>query len=231
MCLFDISDGKLNAYIDKTNIKPGFFSKYKPVAKGALILTDCSISIGTMQLDFSAIKAVSMNQTLTLNKTTFNDGFRPQFVFFDMADGKRYMMDGASSMFLRNEERLRRIAPQVIQLFQAFCFRARAETTKKREAAEQMQQQVAMDAARVEKLKKLVKVSTTLKISQMAQILKLNEADLYDRIVDWADEFGFTIDGELIKFGAGRKDDFINSLDKAFADWDAKGATKEGKLE
>jgi hypothetical protein len=221
----------LNAYIDKTNIKPGFFSKYKPVVKGALVLTKTSLSIETMHLEFSAIKAVTMNQTLTLSKNTFNDGFRPQFVFIDMVDGKKYMMDGASSMFLRNEQRLKQYAPQVIQAVQAFKQQVMVETTKKREVAKQKEQQVTMDAVRVEKLKKLVKVSTSLKITQMTQILKMNEADLYDRIVDWANEFGFTIDGESVKFDAGRKDDFINSLDQAFADWDENGATKEGKLE
>ncbi|HME52564.1 MAG TPA: hypothetical protein VKM55_10125, partial [Candidatus Lokiarchaeia archaeon] len=74
-------------------------------------------------------------------------------------------------------------------------------------------------------------VSTKLKISQMAQILKMSESDLYDHIVDWATDYGFTLDEDVVIFGVGSKDDFIASLDNAFASWDKKTETKEGKLE
>ena len=87
------------------------------------------------------------------------------------------------------------------------------------------------EATRMEKLKKLVKVSERLKISQMAQILAMDEATLYDRIVDWAADYGFTIDEDVVKFGAGRKEDFIAALDGAFQGWDKKVETKEGKLD
>ena len=84
---------------------------------------------------------------------------------------------------------------------------------------------------RVEKLKKLVKVSEKLKISQMAQILNLKEAELYDRIVDWAADFGFTIDEDVVKFSAGRKEDFNAAIDSAFSEWGRKTVTKDGKLD
>ncbi|HME50943.1 MAG TPA: hypothetical protein VKM55_01885 [Candidatus Lokiarchaeia archaeon] len=93
------------------------------------------------------------------------------------------------------------------------------------------QRQAMSEATRMEKLKKLVKVSERLKISQMAQILAMDEATLYDRIVDWAADYGFTIDEDVVKFGAGRKEDFIAALDDAFQGWDKKTETKDGKLE
>jgi len=105
------------------------------------------------------------------------------------------------------------------------------EERQQREADDFRQQQASMEPARLEKLKKLVRVSERLKIAQMAQILKLEEKDLYDRIVDWADQFGFTIDEDVVKFSTGRKDDFIAALDGAFAGWEDKEKNKDGKLE
>ncbi len=95
---------------------------------------------------------------------------------------------------------------------------------------ERQQQQAAMEPARLEKLKKLVRVSKSLTVSQMAQILSLTEKELYERIVDWADQFGFSLDKDTVEFGAGRKDDFIASLDKEFESWGKKDITKEGKI-
>jgi len=89
----------------------------------------------------------------------------------------------------------------------------------------------AVEAARMEKLKKLVKVSEKLRVSQMAQILNMNETALYDRIVDWAAEYGFTLDEDVVKFSGGRKDDFINSLGGAFSDWGEKTVSNEEKHE
>lgn len=89
----------------------------------------------------------------------------------------------------------------------------------------------ALERTAIEKLKKLVQVSKKMNISRMTQILGINEAELNNRIVDWAAEYGFTIDGDFVEFGMGRKDDFIASLKDAFDDWARKTETKEGKLE
>ena len=92
-------------------------------------------------------------------------------------------------------------------------------------------QNVRLEQETIEKLKKLVRVSKKLKISQMAQILSLNEKDLYNRILEWADQFGITIDDDIVEFGSGKKDDFLAALDEAFTDWGKKTETKDGKLE
>ena len=87
------------------------------------------------------------------------------------------------------------------------------------------------EQTRMDKLRKLVQVSKKLKISQMAKILEMSEDDLYPRIVDWAAEYGFTIDEDVVEFTSGRKEDFIKSLNDAFTNWGNKVETKEGKLE
>jgi tetratricopeptide (TPR) repeat protein len=93
-----------------------------------------------------------------------------------------------------------------------------------REKAEQ-------DAVRLEKLKKLVRVSKKLKLDQMASLLGLTVAELNERIVDWADQFGFLLDEDVVEFSNGRKDEFIAALDESFVSWDKKVTTKEGKLD
>ncbi len=105
---------------------------------------------------------------------------------------------------------------------------AQRRKAEEQQAAEaQRQQQAAMEPARLEKLKKLVRVSKSLTVPQMAQILDLTEKELYERIVDWADQFGFTLDKDTVEFGAGHKDDFLAQLDKEFATW---GKSPGGKV-
>lgn len=83
----------------------------------------------------------------------------------------------------------------------------------------------------IEKLKKLIKVSKKLKISQMANLLGIDEQELNRRIMDWADQFGFTINEDIVELDRSRKDDFLTALEGAFTDWNNKAETKEGKLE
>ncbi len=88
----------------------------------------------------------------------------------------------------------------------------------------------AQMGSRLARLKKLVQVSRTLKISQMAQILDMSEKELYQRIIDWAAEYGFTLDQDVVDFGSSKKDSFVAELDKSFAEWGKSAATKAGKV-
>ena len=83
----------------------------------------------------------------------------------------------------------------------------------------------------IEKLKKLVKVSKKLKIAQMANLLGIEEQELNNRLVDWAEQFGFTIDDDVVEFSGGSKDDFLTELDKMYSDWNKKTETQDGKIE
>ncbi len=88
------------------------------------------------------------------------------------------------------------------------------------------QQREAEERQRLDKLKKLIRVSETLQISQVGEYLGLQGQELFNRLVDWAAEFGFTLDQQLVKFGAGRKDDFIAALDKEFMTWSKRTGGK-----
>ncbi len=78
------------------------------------------------------------------------------------------------------------------------------------------------ERGRVEKLKKHVRVSETLEISQIASYLGLAGDEVFRRLVDWAAEFGFTIDRQVVRFGEGKREAFITDLEKAFASWGCK---------
>ncbi len=78
------------------------------------------------------------------------------------------------------------------------------------------------ERGRVEKLKKLVRVSETLEISQIASYLDLAGDEVLRRLVDWAAEFGFTIDRQVVRFGEGKREAFITELEKVFASWGCK---------
>jgi len=82
----------------------------------------------------------------------------------------------------------------------------------------------------VAKLRKIVNVSASLSISQLAELLKVDEAFIWENIVDWAEQFGFIIENDKIMFGKGNTIAFIDELDKKFAEWNEKTRTKEGKI-
>ncbi|MHA1733570.1 MAG: hypothetical protein ACTSU5_16605 [Promethearchaeota archaeon] len=69
------------------------------------------------------------------------------------------------------------------------------------------------------KLQKLVKISSRVKIGDMATMLGMKRDELLERLIDWADELNFMIEEEVVVFDAGRVDDFIERLDEEFAQW------------
>ncbi len=82
------------------------------------------------------------------------------------------------------------------------------------EQQEQLQQQ------RLAKLATIVRVSRRLEVSRMAEVLKMKESDLWDFIFDWAEEFNFKIDKDIIEFDVDKTDDFIATLDSEFKKWE-----------
>lgn len=82
----------------------------------------------------------------------------------------------------------------------------------------------------IEKLKKILKVARRIRQEQVRKILKLDEDAFNERVIDWADEFGFRIDGDfLVIEDAAGVSDFISSLEHEFTTWgtgEAGGGTK-----
>ena len=155
-----------------------------------------------------------------------NNVFQETLVRIQQAqEGRDKIASQAVSRELASREKAAKdkaIADQIVQGKEAVERAGRERAA--REKAEQ-------DATRLDKLKKLVRVSKKLKLDQMASLLGLTVAELNERIVDWADQFGFVLDEDVVEFSNGRKDEFIAALDESFASWDKKAAAKDGKLE
>jgi len=82
------------------------------------------------------------------------------------------------------------------------------------------QQQEQLQQQRLAKLATIVRVSRRLEVSRMAEVLKMKESDLWDFIFDWAEEFNFKIDKDIIEFDVDKTDDFIATLDSEFKKWE-----------
>ncbi len=75
--------------------------------------------------------------------------------------------------------------------------RERAERQQEQERAlQQHHQEIArVESRRTEKLQKLMRVATKLEVAPMAKMLDLSEDQLWDRLADLAEQFGFSING------------------------------------
>ncbi len=84
-----------------------------------------------------------------------------------------------------------------------------------------------IESERIARLKKLVQVSRRLKRVEIGEYLGLKGKELFDRLVDWAAEFGFTLDGEDVDFQGGRVDDFVAELGREFEKWNQTGVSSK----
>ncbi len=97
------------------------------------------------------------------------------------------------------------------------------EETKK----EQVRVKVQLEQGAVEKIRKMLAVSTRLKLDLMQRALGLDADTFSNKIFDWAAEFKFKIDGDYVVIEGGDVTGFISKLDAEFADWSNK---KGGKI-
>ena len=86
-----------------------------------------------------------------------------------------------------------------------------------------------MDQTRIDKLKRLVKISDKIQIERMQKILNVNEDAFNEYILDWAEKFDLRIDGEYVVINKESVDDFISMLDKQFQTWTDKEQNRIGK--
>ncbi len=93
---------------------------------------------------------------------------------------------------------------------------------KKKQAEAQKQ----LEISALEKIRKIVAVSTRLKLEMMQQVLSLDTATFNNKIFDWAAEFKFKIDGDYVVIEGGDVTGFISKLDAEFADWGKKDGKK-----
>ncbi|MEX2684919.1 MAG: hypothetical protein Q6373_025315 [Candidatus Sigynarchaeota archaeon] len=100
-------------------------------------------------------------------------------------------------------------------LDQALAKKASDERDKKARAAR------AGEIAHVEKLRKIIKLSDRIEVAKLADALGIEEKHAWQRVFDWAEQFGFKVDGNMIVFGSGDTARFVDNLDKEFAEWHA----------
>ena len=81
---------------------------------------------------------------------------------------------------------------------------------------------------RMERFRKLITRSSSLKLSQLSKVLEMEDDDVLLWLIDLPDEMGFTIDEERIIFDTTNINDHIDNLMKEFEKFEQD---KFGKLE
>ncbi len=90
---------------------------------------------------------------------------------------------------------------------------------------------MSTDKETLNKLKRVLKVSNSIKMEQMRDMLDLDTKTFNKKILDWAEEFDFILDRDYIIINKNTVESFINQLDKQFEAWDKMETTKIGKVE
>lgn len=81
------------------------------------------------------------------------------------------------------------------------------------------QAKVEEERNRLERLQRLVRTSLRVKRDVIGEFLRLPYEELLEHLANWAEKFGFKLDADYVIFGGGRKDDFIEELDREFKYW------------
>lgn len=71
----------------------------------------------------------------------------------------------------------------------------------------------------LEKLSKLLQISTKIKIEDMTTLLKMKRSELIEKLIEWADKFSYQIDGDYISIQKDEISNFIELLDNKFDSW------------
>ena len=66
----------------------------------------------------------------------------------------------------------------------------------------------------MEKLRTVMKVTENITIERLADVLGVDVSHVWDRIFDWANEFGFKIRGNEVIFTPGDVTSFINKMER-----------------
>nr|MDO8110179.1 WD40 repeat domain-containing protein [Candidatus Sigynarchaeota archaeon] len=98
----------------------------------------------------------------------------------------------------------------------------------RRASIKQNQERIEKEA--VQKIQKMMQVSKRLRIDMMREALGMDLKTFSDKMIDWAGQFGFHIDGDFVDFENADVNGFISTLDGYFADWNTKTKTKQGKI-
>ncbi|MGV9173021.1 MAG: tetratricopeptide repeat protein [Promethearchaeia archaeon] len=70
----------------------------------------------------------------------------------------------------------------------------------------------APDSEKVNRLKSLLRMSNKVKLDDIQDILRIERPQLLDLVVDWAEEYGFYIDGDFLVLNEKSKSAFLEDL-------------------
>ena len=79
--------------------------------------------------------------------------------------------------------------------------------------------QALIEQQAVAKIQKMMKVSKRIRLDMMREALDMDMKSFSDKMIDWADEFHFSIDGDYVDFENADVNGFLTTLDGYFADW------------
>ncbi len=90
--------------------------------------------------------------------------------------------------------------------------------------------QAIIEKEAVRQIQKMMQVSKRLRVDMMREALAMDMKTFSSKMIDWAAQFGFQIDGDYVNFENGDVKGFITELDTYFSDWNQKAKTKQGKI-
>jgi len=93
----------------------------------------------------------------------------------------------------------------------------------------EMKERQQQERERREKIERIMRVSSRIRLDTMRDILNLEPYIFHERLIDWAEKFGFEIDGDYLNINKDKVSDFIEKLDKQFSDWEQVEKDRIGK--
>ena len=77
----------------------------------------------------------------------------------------------------------------------------------------------SVESQNLQKLARLFKISSKIKIDDLVDMLNLKRSLLIDKLIEWSDKFSFKIDGDFLTVSEESVSDFIEALEKQFVIW------------
>jgi hypothetical protein len=201
--------------------KMNFFNMIKytlnQLEKGNVSYSNDAFKIGAHTFRYDALQTLELaDMPVIYHQRTIVT----KYILIGGKDGKLFILipsqggnDTVMSMSEKTEELMRSL--------NEVWTKVKQEIIKK----EQVQAQKQLEIGAIDKIRKMLTVSTRIKMDMMQRAIGLDADTFSNKIFDWAAEFGFKIDGDFVVIEGGDVTGFISKLDAEFADW----GTKDGK--
>ncbi len=196
------------------------FIKYnlKQLEKDNVIYSPDNFTVGGHTFRYDALRILELADL----RVIYSNGIVVcKYIRIIGKDSKEYVLipsqsggDTVRSMSARTED--------LMKFLDEVWGKVRQDETKK----EKVQIQKQIEAGAIDKIRKMLVVSTRIKMDMMQRALGLDADTFSNKIFDWAAEFGFKIDGDFVVIEGGDVTGFISKLDAEFADWGIKDGKK-----